>query len=409
MKDTHGSIDTGHEALHSCLLVAGRTIKLAAGEETVDVHEFEVRAKLGRIDAVILDSVGISDDVYMLEALHGVVHLILYVLWHRARHTAQVHLVRIQSLRLDENLMPVLIRELHDLILDGWTVARSHALDRSVIHRGTIDILTDDFVRLFVCIHEPAVDLRSLYLGKRRRVGERNHRYIALLHLKLREVQCTLVDTRRRSRLETKHPYPVCLQGIRQLRRCLEAIRTGMLDEITRQTAGVEIGSGTEDDGLRMIDSTGGRPDARHLLMSSCILTVCVTHILRDQFRDLRLPDQKMRLILEAFPHLIGIGFFICLCTQTVHRWSLRLIQHLRLQESLIDDLSHLTAERIQLTDEMSLRAATDMRITWHESDAVGTHRKYHGLQSETCRCESCLTSGMARPDDDHIISLFYY
>ena len=212
MKDTHGSIDTGHEALHSCLLIAGGTVKLAAGEETIDVHEFEVRAKLGRIDAVILDSVGISDDVYMLEALHGVVHLILHILRHRARHTAQVHFVRIQSFRLDEDLVPVLIRELHDLILDGRAVTWTHALDRTVVHRGTPDVFTDDLMGLFVCIHEPAVDLRSLYLFERRRVRERNHRYVTLLNLELREVEGTLIDTCRRSRLKTKHTYPIFLQ-----------------------------------------------------------------------------------------------------------------------------------------------------------------------------------------------------
>ena len=183
-----------------------------------------------------------------------------------------------------------------------------------------------------------------------------------------------------------------------------------MFDEVTGETAGIKVGSGTKDDGLCMVDGTGGRPDARHILMMICCRrSVFIAHLLRDQFRDLRLTNQKMWLILEALPHLIGIGFFIRLCTQTVYRRSLRLIQHLRLQEGLIDDFSHLTAERIQLTNEMTLRAAANMRITWHESDAVGAHRKYHSLQSETCGRKSCLTSGMARPDDDHIISLFYY
>ena len=97
-----------------------------------------------------------------------------------------------------------------------------------------------------------------------------------------------------------------------------------MFDEVTGETAGIKVGSGTENHRLRMVNGTRGRPYPRYLLMMICCRrSVFIAYLFRDQLCDLRLTDQKMRLVLEAFPHLIGICLLIRLRTKAMHRRSL--------------------------------------------------------------------------------------
>ena len=82
---------------------------------------------------------------------------------------------------------------------------------------------------------------------------------------------------------------------------------------------------------------------------------------------------------------------------------TLGLIQHLGLNEGLIDVLSHLTAQGVNLPDKMSFGRASDMRITGHHRDTVYIHCKNHGPETDSCRGKRRLTSGMTCTDHTDI------
>lgn len=76
----------------------------------------------------------------VLKARKGMQHGKLHVLRKGGGKALQIDLPRILSHRLGEKLVPVLGREADDLILNAGTVARSHALDRSVVKGGAVEI-----------------------------------------------------------------------------------------------------------------------------------------------------------------------------------------------------------------------------------------------------------------------------
>ena len=60
------------------------------------------------------------------------------------------------SFRLNENLMPVLIRKLNHLILNGWTVTRPGSLYDSRIDRRPVQIVADNLMRFLIRVSQPA-------------------------------------------------------------------------------------------------------------------------------------------------------------------------------------------------------------------------------------------------------------
>ena len=252
----HGRIDACHQSLYRSLLIAAGAVELPAGKETVNVLEFQAAAKLCGIDAVVFNGIGISDDPHVFKALHAAVHLILHILRQRGGHTGKVHLVGIGSLRFHEDLMPVLVREFHDLVFNRRAIPGTGALDTAVIHRRTVYIFPNDFVGLLIGIHQVAVHLLLLHLLKFRGEGEGNHRHISLLHLHLGKVQGSSVHPGRGTGLEAQHPHALRQQRIRQLRGPPQPVGTRILRNIAEDAAGVQINTGTEHHCPGMIDST---------------------------------------------------------------------------------------------------------------------------------------------------------
>ena len=99
----------------------------------------------------------------MLQARHSTVHGILHILRQGAGHAAQIHLVGVKSLRLNEYLVAGLIREFHYLIFNGWTVTRTGSLNRTGKQRRSIQIIADNLMRLLIRIGQPAGNLLLLY------------------------------------------------------------------------------------------------------------------------------------------------------------------------------------------------------------------------------------------------------
>src|SRR6185369_14372458 len=99
--------------------------------------------KLARIDMVIFDGVAGPDNPRALQARNSRNDGELDVLRQRGRDAVRIDGGVIETLRLQEDLMPIAFTEAHDLVFDRWTIARPAALDLAGIHRRPVHIGAD--------------------------------------------------------------------------------------------------------------------------------------------------------------------------------------------------------------------------------------------------------------------------
>ena len=146
----------------------------------------------------------------MLQSRQGAVHLMLHILRKRGRHSSDIHLIRVKPLRLNENLMPVLIRKLYHLILNGRTVTRPGSLYDSRIDRRPVQIIADNLMRFLICVSQPAGHLVDLHILRICCERKRNDFFVSLLLFHLGKINRTFVNSCRGTGLEAEHFYSMC-------------------------------------------------------------------------------------------------------------------------------------------------------------------------------------------------------
>ena len=99
------------------------------------------------------------------------------------------------------------------------------------------------------------------------------------------------------------------------------------------------------------------------------------------------------------------ILFLICLSTQGVDGGSLGCIEHFGLDESLVYVEAHLTAESIDLSDEMSFAGTSYGRIARHHRDRIDVCAEHRRRLSEARANKTGLASRMAGANDYYLIT----
>ncbi len=85
--------------------------------------------QLRRRGVVVLDRVAPAHDLGLLQAGDEPEHRLLHVVGQAGADAVAVVLERVAAFRLEEDLVPLLVGEAHDLVLDRRAVARPAALD----------------------------------------------------------------------------------------------------------------------------------------------------------------------------------------------------------------------------------------------------------------------------------------
>src|SRR5258708_2082483 len=108
--------------------------------------------------------------------------------------------MRVQTFRLQKELVRSLVRELDDLVFDAGAVTRANALDLPGIHRRAMHVFADDAMRFRGGESDIArhLLLRDLFCAE----AERRGIGIAGLGFESRPVDGAAVETRRRARLQ---------------------------------------------------------------------------------------------------------------------------------------------------------------------------------------------------------------
>ena len=94
------------------------------------------RTQLQRIKAIVIDSIARTHHLAVLQSGNSLHKLQLNVRRQRRTHALYIHFIGTASLRLDKQLMTLLIGEAHNLRFDRRAVTRADALDHAVIHTG---------------------------------------------------------------------------------------------------------------------------------------------------------------------------------------------------------------------------------------------------------------------------------
>ena len=141
----------------------------------------------------------------------------------RHRKAVDVDFARGETFRLQEDLMPLLVREANDLVLKRRTIPRSDTADLAVEERRAIDVRADQIAHAIVRVQQVAVNLRTL--DRRARERKRHRRNIPVLdrktagsHLAV-EIDTRPVQPRRRSRFQPAAFKAECFQRVGQLAR----------------------------------------------------------------------------------------------------------------------------------------------------------------------------------------------
>ena len=290
------------EALHGRLLIAGRAVELPRTVEAGHFFGFQRRQQLRRIHAVILDRVGAAGHLRVLEPRQCVQHLDLHILRQGGGEALNIELFRVQTHRLDEQLVPRLIGEGHDLRLDGRAVARADALDHAGVDRAAVEVRADDGMRALVGIGQVADGLvfDRVRGGKRERLDLR----VARLQLHVRKVHRARIHARRRAGLEAAHPQPQRLTALGQRARGRQPVGAGIAQHIAHDRAPVQIRARREHCRAAAVDGTVCRHDGADM------------PVLRLDGDDLRLLDAQVRLQLERVLHHGLIFAPVGLCAQ---------------------------------------------------------------------------------------------
>src|SRR5207253_5388803 len=111
--------------------------------------------------------------------------------------------VRVQTLRLKEQLVRGFVRKLDDLVFDRRAIWRADRLNLAAVHRRTVNVLADDAMSFGRSPGDVARHLRVMMSDTLGPKAEGRGIGIAGLDLEFRPVNRSAVEPRRRSGLET--------------------------------------------------------------------------------------------------------------------------------------------------------------------------------------------------------------
>ena len=118
------------------------------------------------------------------------------------------------------------------------------------------------------------------------------------------------------------------------------------------------------------------------------------------------MPCLKSRraLPLEEGLHAKLVRFLITLSARRTDARSLARVQHSKLDSRGVGIKSHHASKSVDFTDHVALGKPADCRIARHLADGVGILSEHQGFTAKPRGCHRGLNSGMACPNDDHVI-----
>ena len=221
-------------------------------------------AQLRGIDAVVLDGIGAALHLGVFQSRNGADNIDLHVLRQRGRQTLNVQLLRMQTHRLNEELVAFLVRKRDDLRLDRGAVARAGAFNGAVEERTAVKIGADDLVRARFGIGKPAhgAVLQRRGVGG---IGKRLDLLIAGLELHFVKADAARVHARRRAGLEAAETKTHIGDALRELRCRGESVRAGGAYHVADDRPSAEICPRSDDNSAHRVYGARVRRDGGNM------------------------------------------------------------------------------------------------------------------------------------------------
>ena len=306
------------------------------------------------------------------------------------RQSLQVHFVGVFAARLDKHLMAFLIGKAHHLILKTGAIARADALDLAAVEGRAVQIL--QYHLLGVCPRPRDVARQGVveFLGSLER--ERHYGCLPLLHLQVGEINGIAVDTGRGTRLEAAGGDTQFQQAVGEGGGGKHTVGAAVIGHVAHENAPTQEGTRGENHRLGGILrlQMGGQQEGAVLSPLDG--------------GDLRLPQMKVGRFLQHRLHIGGIVAAVDLSAEGMHRRAFAAVEHTALQEGGVRRLSHLAAESVDLTHQVTLSGAADGGIAGHIAHPVHINGKYDGVAPQSGGGKSCLDAGVTGADDRHVI-----
>src|SRR6267142_1183579 len=326
----------------------------------LDVFYLEPRRELRRRIVVVLDRITRARHAGALETRDGVQELQLHGDGQGSREAVHVQLGGIEPLGLEEDLVALGRRELHDLVLDRGAIAWPATADRTAVQRRLLQVALDDVLDLFACRCDPAGHLtRPLDTLVE---GEAEVGAVAVLPLDLAPIHGAAIDARRRAGLEARYCKSNILNHLRHLYRWL-------ISRTARRDLGVgadvnataEESAGCDDDGARAEATSVFRLDPGDPRAG----------LVEAQIRNHALRDLEGRELLEQRAYPATVERPVALRARRPHGGALGPIQHPELDRRAIGGAAHDAAQSIDFADDGTLCDTADGGITTHLADRV--------------------------------------
>ncbi len=119
-----GGVDAGDQPLRAGFLITGRAVDLARQEQARQRPQLQPATEGARIDVVIFHRIAGPDHPRVLQARDGAQDRLLHILRQAGGDAVGVDRGIVQALRLQEDVVPLLVGEADDLVLDRWAVTR---------------------------------------------------------------------------------------------------------------------------------------------------------------------------------------------------------------------------------------------------------------------------------------------
>ncbi len=121
------------------------------------------------MNEIVFDRVPWPQQHRVFESRQRVHEIRLQFARQRHRKTVHINLPRVDAFGLEENLVPLLVREAHDLVLERRAVARTDAANLPVEEGRAIDVRPNEIAHAIVGVQQIAIDLWTVDAGRGRR------------------------------------------------------------------------------------------------------------------------------------------------------------------------------------------------------------------------------------------------
>lgn len=296
--------------------------------------------------------------------------------------------------RFEEELMPILVGEPHDFVFDRRTVAWAPGADLTRVHRGSVEVGSDQFVRAFVGVSDMTGELFDVQSTGEER--ERLRWVVSRLQLGLGIVDRRAVQPWRRAGLESSGFESEFLEGAAD---ALSGAFSGSSSRdllFTCMHDGGQEGAGREDDAASPIANVTPRCDSN----AASFLVMAFDEESFDDF----LAKSEVGCFVQQVSDFELVGLLVGLGSRPVHGGAFPPIEDSELNSGGIDGSAHQAIESIDLADELAFTDTTDRRIAAHLADGIEVRRKQERAGTEASCCRSRLGAGVTSADDNHVV-----